>query len=196
LSRPRTAGRAVLLWAPFAATTAATRSQRVAAWEHRATRRLNRLPDRWHAPIWTVMQSGSLAAPLVAAAAALAAHRPWLGLRLARSGLSAYVLAKVVKRAIRRGRPADLVSGIGVRGRPAGGAGYVSGHAAVSMALACEAYRWLGRPALPLPLVVAPLVGTARVYVGAHLPLDVLGGAALGCAVCGTFSAPGQSVKN
>jgi undecaprenyl-diphosphatase len=31
----------------------------------------------------------------------------------------------------------------------------------------------------------AVLVALARVYVGAHLPLDVLGGAALGLAVAG-----------
>jgi undecaprenyl-diphosphatase len=30
---------------------------------------------------------------------------------------------------------------------------------------------------------VVPVVGLTRVYVGAHLPLDVAGGAALGLAV-------------
>ena len=49
----------------------------------------------------------------------------------------------------------------------------------------------LGAAALPrlrpagraIALSVIPLVGLTRIYVGAHLPLDVAGGAALGLAV-------------
>jgi undecaprenyl-diphosphatase len=45
------------------------------------------------------------------------------------------------------------------------------------------------------PIVTA--VGLARVYVGAHLPLDVLGGAALGLVTGAVgrmaFEAPGRS---
>ena len=35
----------------------------------------------------------------------------------------------------------------------------------------------------PLPLALAGFVPLARVYVGAHLPLDSIGGSALGVAV-------------
>ena len=34
-----------------------------------------------------------------------------------------------------------------------------------------------------VPYVLATLVGIGRLYFGAHLPLDVIGGAALGVAV-------------
>jgi undecaprenyl-diphosphatase len=34
-----------------------------------------------------------------------------------------------------------------------------------------------------LTLGAIPAVGLARVYVGAHLPLDIVGGAALGLAI-------------
>jgi undecaprenyl-diphosphatase len=129
------------------------------------------------------MQLGSFGAPLVGAAGAMLSGRPQLAARLAVSGLSAYFLAKAVKRIVRRGRPSGLVTGLVVRGRPASGDGFVSGHAAVSMALACEAYQSLGAAAWPLPVLLAPMVGAARMYVGAHLPLDVVGGAALGWAV-------------
>ena len=40
-------------------------------------------------------------------------------------------------------------------------------------------------PAKRLALVTAGVVGLSRMYVGAHLPLDVAGGAALGLAVGG-----------
>jgi glycosyltransferase 2 family protein len=56
----------------------------------------------------------------------------------------------------------------------------------VSMALASEAVGLLPPAARLLPIAGASTVGLARVYVGAHLPLDALGGAALGWAVSRT----------
>jgi len=40
----------------------------------------------------------------------------------------------------------------------------------------------LGLAARALTLTAVPLVGLTRLYVGAHLPLDIAGGAALGLA--------------
>ncbi|MEP7177851.1 MAG: phosphatase PAP2 family protein [Pseudonocardiales bacterium] len=174
--------------ATFALTLVAARGRRVGKWEHVATRRLNRLPDALHGPVWLVMQSGALGAPLVAGGAATLAGRPGLAARLAGSGVSAYLLAKGVKRVVRRGRPGELVTGIRIRGHPASGHGYVSGHAAVSMALATEALPLFTAKARPVPIATASVVALARVYVGAHLPLDALGGAALGWAVSRTAS--------
>jgi membrane-associated phospholipid phosphatase len=181
--------RMALVWAPFLAALLTARSRRVSEWEHVGTRRLNQLPDALEAPLWVVMQAGSLGAPLVTAGLAVISGRPTLARRLAVSGLSAYLLAKGVKHLVRRGRPLELSPGVRVRGQPASGDGFVSGHAAVSMALATEAFQSFGPAAWPLPVVVAPVVGLARVYVGAHLPLDVVGGAALGWAISRTAAA-------
>jgi undecaprenyl-diphosphatase len=65
------------------------------------------------------------------------------------------------------------------------GLGFVSGHTAVATALAAIAWPYLGRRWRAVVVIAAVLVALARVYVGAHLPLDVLGGAALGLAVAG-----------
>jgi undecaprenyl-diphosphatase len=188
MTRAATALRVALAWIPFAATLAAARERRVGTWEHRATRGINRAPDALHRPLWLTMQAGTFGAPFVAGGLAYAAGRPELGRRLAGSGVSAYLLAKLIKRLVRRGRPQALVPGIRIRGKPASGHGYVSGHAAVSMALAAELAPMLGRAARPLPFVTASMVAVARVYVGAHLPLDALGGAALGLALGRTTS--------
>jgi hypothetical protein len=58
----------------------------------------------------------------------------------------------------------------------------VSGHSAVAVALATVASPFLGRRARRIAWVLAGCVCVARIYVGAHLPFDVLGGAALGWA--------------
>jgi glycosyltransferase 2 family protein len=185
---PDAAKRLAFAWLPFAVTLVVARGRRVGTWEQVTTRRVNRLPDVLHGPVWLVMQSGALAAPLVAGGVALVAGRPTLAGRLVGSGVSAYLLAKGVKRLVRRGRPGELVSGVQIRGSPATGHGYVSGHAAVSMALATEVLPLIGAKTRPLPLVTASVVALARIYVGAHLPLDALGGAALGWAVSRTGS--------
>jgi glycosyltransferase 2 family protein len=159
------------------------RSDRPGSWEFTVLRRVNALPDSMRWPVWGVMQSGSLNAPFAAAAVAYLGHRPALAQRLVTSGVGAYFSAKVVKAVVRRGRPLALVPGVRVRGKAATGGGFVSGHAAVSMALAVEARRHLGRRTAAMPLVAAPIVGLARLYVGAHMPLDVIGGSALGWAI-------------
>ena len=61
-----------------------------------------------------------------------------------------------------------------------------NGNAAVATALGAAALPRLGPAGRGLALSVIPLVGLTRVYVGAHLPLDVAGGAALGLAVQAT----------
>jgi hypothetical protein len=63
---------------------------------------------RLHAPLWTIMQAS---APSAAAGAAAASGRPDLAVRLIRSGLVSYALAKGVKRIVRRGPTGGLVSG-------------------------------------------------------------------------------------
>jgi undecaprenyl-diphosphatase len=75
--------------------------------------------------------------------------------------------------------------------------GYVSGHAGVVVTLVLAALPELPGAWRPAALLAVPLVGATRVYVGAHLPLDVVGGAALGLAVDGVvrLTAPPAPVR-
>lgn len=135
--------------------------------------------------VWSVMQLGNF---LVVPAAALvaAAFRMWrLALELLVAGLGTYVAAKVVKRVVLRGRPHELLGDVVIRGAEARGLGFVSGHAATLAALATVAWPWLGPRGRITVGVLVVVVCLTRVYVAAHLPLDVVGGAALGLAVGG-----------
>jgi membrane-associated phospholipid phosphatase len=143
---------------------------------------VNGLPDRLHGPVWPVMQAGSLAAVPVVALALRAAGHDRTAARVAVGGFAAWALAKGVKQVVGRGRPEGLVDPLRVRGLPQTGRGFPSGHAAVATVLAIGAASAV--PGLrPLLVGAAVTVGLSRVYVGAHLPLDVVGGAGLGLAV-------------
>ena len=165
------------------ATAAAARRSRVSRCEATAFRAVNCLPDSLYQPAWVIMQLGTLgAAPASAGAAWLAGDRELAG-RLLAGGTATWALSKLVKRVVRRPRPAILLPDTRRRGPDAVGLGYLSGHAGVAVALGAAALPHLGPAARILTLTAIPAVGLARVYVGAHLPLDIAGGAALGLAV-------------
>jgi undecaprenyl-diphosphatase len=128
------------------------------------------------------MQLGAFGALPAAAAAAWRAGDGELAGRLLLGGTGAWAAAKLVKQVVRRPRPVELLPGIRSRGREAAGLGYLSGHAAVAVALGAAALPRLGPAGRALTLTAMPLVGLTRLYVGAHLPLDIAGGAALGLA--------------
>jgi len=154
----------------------------VFAFDANLFRLVNQLPDGLGRPLLVVMQLGAVAAVPVMAAVALAARRPRLARDLALSGGLAWVLAKVVKGLVGRARPVALLQGVVERALNTG-LGYPSGHVAVAAALATAAGPWLPRPARRAVWGVVWLVALGRMYAGAHLPLDVVGGAALGWAV-------------
>jgi undecaprenyl-diphosphatase len=135
--------------------------------------------------VWTVMQLGNFIAVPVAAIAAILTRRWRLGIGMLVGGVGTYYLAKVVKGLVERGRPASLVDNVHIRGAAALGRGYVSGHAAVVTLLVVLAWPYLSKRWRIVAAAAAVFVCLARVYVAAHLPLDIVGGAALGLATAG-----------
>jgi membrane-associated phospholipid phosphatase len=143
------------------------------------------------------MQLGNvLVLPLCALVAAVT-RRVRLAVGLLVGGLAAYVLAKVVKAVVERPRPAELLDDVVVRGPHVSDHGSVSGHATVASVAVVLLLAYVSPRRRWLLVALAVLVALARVYVGAHLPLDVVGGAALdvavGCAAHAVLGRPGAS---
>lgn len=169
--------------AVVAVTAVAARHRDVGPWEASVFRAVNALPSSVYPVAWACMQLGAFGAVPAAAGAAWLAGDRNLAARLLASGSGTWVTAKLVKQVVRRQRPGALLPGTRNRGRPAGGLGYLSGHAGVAAALGAAAFPRLGRGGRALVLIAVPAVGLTRIYTGAHLPLDIAGGAALGLAV-------------
>jgi membrane-associated phospholipid phosphatase len=158
---------------------------RVSAPETAVFRVVNGVDVLPFALVWPVMQLGNLLVVPAAALLAAAVRRWWLAAGLLAGGAATYLLAKVVKGIVVRGRPDDLLADVVIRGAEAHGRGFVSGHAAVVAVLVAVAWPALGRRGRIACAVLATAVCLSRVHVGAHLPLDVVGGAGLGIAVAG-----------
>jgi membrane-associated phospholipid phosphatase len=170
------------------ATARRARSREVTATEERVFRAFNRAPESIRAPVWAVMQSGSLGAVFVVAGDLRRRGRSRASAVVATVGTAVWVGAKVVKPLIGRGRPADHLDGVLIRGKAPTGLGYPSGHAAVALTLALVATSRSRAPVRVAAVTTALLSGGARMYVGAHLPLDVVGGFAIG-TLCGRLAA-------
>lgn len=85
------------------------------------------------------------------------------------------VLVVIVKRTVRRARPAGEIQAL----VPPDRFSFPSGHTAAAFALAISMFGAIPLLA-PALIVIAVLVGYARMYLGVHYPLDVLAGACIG----------------
>jgi glycosyltransferase 2 family protein len=146
-------------------------------------RSANGLPDAAFPAIWAPMQYGTFGTVPALSIVAVLRGRRQLGAAIAVGGASAWLLAKVAKPVVGRGRPASTVPDVVIRGTEEGDLGFPSGHAAVSAALTTVIRPYLAGTWKEVPSALSAIVPFARMYVGAHLPLDAVGGSALGVAV-------------
>ena len=146
-------------------------------------RLVNDLPSTLGWVLWPVMQLGGFAAvPVVALVALLVLRRRRVALDVAIAGTVAYLLARLVKDLVERPRPGGFLDDF-ARLADADGLGFVSGHATVAAAIVGAVVVHLPRRARRVVWLLPWVVGLARLFYGVHLPMDVVGGAALGWAV-------------
>ena len=161
----------------------------VYGWEVAIFQAVNGLPGSLRPLLWVLNQYGTAITIPVATVVALAFRRWVLAAALAISGVTVYVLAKVIKGYVGRGRPSALIENV-VEREPFSpeSLGYPSGHAAVAWAITIIMLAFMGRPWRRVAIVLAIVVPVVRMYVAAHLPLDLIGGAAVGVFVASAVS--------
>lgn len=152
-------------------------------WEIVVFTAINDLPGNVSRLLWILNQYGTAVTIPIATVVALAFRKWTLAVSLAVSGVGVYLLAKVIKDFVERGRPAALMEGVVEREAfSPESLGYPSGHAAVAWAITLLIAPSVRRGWQIAALIMAIAVPLVRMYVGAHVPLDLIGGAALGVA--------------
>ncbi|MBS2028105.1 MAG: phosphatase PAP2 family protein [Deltaproteobacteria bacterium] len=106
-----------------------------------------------------------------------------LALRLGLAAGLATAVVQVLKRSCRRPRPSRGIAGFSALAQDPDAFSFPSGHSAVAFAVAV-ALVMTASPLGGFELALASCVAVSRVYLGAHYPLDVTLGAALG-GLCG-----------
>lgn len=168
------------------------RNGRVGPAERAVFRAVNDLPDWLYRCLWVFQQFGNLVIALVVAVAiALLLRRPTVALAAGAAVGLKLVLERAVKQVVERERPGTSIgSDIHARGDVSlDGLAFVSGHSVIVTAMAGLLTPILPARWKPVPWVIVALNGLTRVYVGAHNPLDIVGGFGLGLVIAGVLNA-------
>jgi glycosyltransferase 2 family protein len=195
ISIPRRAVRFGLGSALFLGSFVEARRGPLPTYEERIFRSVNGASDRIRVPVRIIMQGGTFAMVPAVAAVALLSGRRRLATSLLASGTVAWLGAKAAKPLAGRARPEAVLENVRVREGIAGDLGWVSGHMTVATTLALIGGEAVPRWARPVMLAVAGITGAGRMYVGAHLPHDVIGGAGLGMMISALVPASGVACR-
>lgn len=154
-----------------------------AGWETNLFHHINNAPDSFRvAGILITMVGGSVWAALASIALATMFRMYRLAWRLSAVIIGGYGLDFILKEAVHRGRPADLLADFHRRSVETG-AGFPSGHTTIATVISLTLLPYLPKAWRWIVAVWIIAVGVSRIYIGVHLPLDVIGGFLVGVFV-------------
>ncbi len=163
----------------FALTVFASRGDQISAWERQLSLQIYMLPDFLFTFFYAVTQLGSVYMLAVLPAFYLVTKRYHVVIRLLLTGTLAYMIAGVAKDVFGRGRPHEFITDI-ISLDLIRGPGFPSGHMTLAAALALTFGHYVQTKHYWIPAAWIISVGLSRIYLGAHLLLDIIGGFALG----------------
>jgi undecaprenyl-diphosphatase len=159
--------------------------------ERSVFRAINDLPGWLYPVLWPFQQFGNLLVALVVGiVVAIVLRQWWVAAAVGAAVVLKLLGEQAVKELVQRSRPGTTIGDVTIRGDVnAHGLSFVSGHAVIVTAVAGlltpilpRAWRWV-------PWAIVVLNGITRIYVGAHNPLDIVGGIGLGLVIAGILNA-------
>lgn len=182
LRAQRTLVGAIVLFALITLSLLWTAGQRLDTWVFQLFNLRGNHPKWLDRAMWLVTQLGSLGAALTAAFLSFVLDSRRLAMEVILGTLTLWLVVEIVKELTGRARPFLVLKGTRIIGWHQRGRSFPSGHTTQTfflVALFSHQFQ-LGIAGTAALYTVAVLVGVTRLYIGAHYPRDVIGGAVLG----------------
>ncbi len=158
----------------------------IRAWEVTLFRAINDLPHDYEWALWPIQQLGIALAIPVGGVVLWRLSRSWYPpvVLVSAAAVLGWGAANIARQMVGRSRPGSLLADVQLGyDVPVSGEVFPSGHAIVVVTLATVFAPYVSARVRWLMLAAVAAVALTRMYVGAHLPLDLIGGAALGLAI-------------